>query len=296
MNTIVISSGNKYAFSQIGAIIALENKGILRDVKNFVGSSTGSILAYTLFAAYEWKEIIHSVKKVMRLLTFSIMDFAPKQVIDKCVMFGLVDKRDDKDKFVEVKKCLEDLIQARFSYIPTMLQLHEAIGKNLIICTFDVTTSTVIFIDHISHPEMLIVDALLMSIMSTYSVSNPICYHGHRYCDPTFVCPYPLVCETPIGLTHDNLKNTIGVRVIRKDLDGVDDIFRDRISTGDPDVGNVYDLISSTINRHMKSTEYVPGIEVTIYSSDDFLSKVFDDDEINNLVIRGKKSAEDTLR
>ncbi len=231
---LVLSGGGIKGISFIGAILELDNMGILYDenrklkIKGIAASSAGTILAGLLVIGYTPTEIHNIMKDI---------DF-DKIVDDK---IGYI--RDTVNFFANYGVCKgEYVFELMGKYIEaktgnadyTLLQLYQDTGIKLVITATNLNTKNTVYL----HPENCISEysniPIRMCIRMSMSIPflfEPYSYNNCLFCDGGVLDNYPLHCfdggdpsdlEAKYGDTKPNFK-TLGLKITTHEPDTTKD-------------------------------------------------------------------------
>lgn len=189
---LILSGGGIKGIAHIGAMKALDEKNILKNIKTFVGTSVGGFVA-TLYLIgygpdklYEFIEFL-DVQKMRSL--------KPAQFITK---FGL----DNGEKLMCV---LEKMFLAKNIPINiTFKTLFEITNIKLILTTVCLNDKKTYYLSHLTYPDM----PVLMGLRMTSCVPiwfTPIEYDGKLFVDGGCMDNYP------IDLFVNELDNVVGI-------------------------------------------------------------------------------------
>lgn len=94
---------------------------------------------------------------------------------------------DDNPYIIAVNK----QIKKKYDYIPTLKELYDITGKELVVTGSCITTGESVYISHITHPDMPCTLAVDISSRVPY-IFTPILYDGHLYLDGGLHDHFPL--------------------------------------------------------------------------------------------------------
>ena len=151
---LVLSSGGLKGISQLGALhqLCVTGKLDISKVHTYAGSSIGSIICFLLIIGYEPIEIfqkIYSSEYFIKSERNSLWD-----IINK---YGLMNIKSHFDYF------FMPIIRDKINKIPTLAEIKERYDKNLYITVTNETDMTVEYFSHLTHPDILVTDALMYS-------------------------------------------------------------------------------------------------------------------------------------
>lgn len=201
-SNIVIAGGAVKTLSSIGCIQYLEDVDILKHIKNFLGTSAGSILCLFTVLGYSAKEIIAFVYE-----QFQKDEIVQLDIEEALLMF----ERYGISSGSNLTKFVSDMIKAKLNKTDiTFLELAKATGKNLIVCVANITDEQEEFWSVDSTPHMSVAFAIRTSCSLPF-IFTPMKYKDKYYVDGG------LYNNFPINYFYtDILKDVIGINVISK--------------------------------------------------------------------------------
>ena len=210
-SSIVIAGGALKVISVIGCIKYLEEKAILKNIKNFVGTSAGSLMCLFMVLGYTYDEILEFLDK--NLADDRISKFNPSECLELFSTFGL-----------NSGKNLEELIQ-RVVYKKlkkndiTFIELTKLTGKNLVVCVSNLSKEKSEFfnVDTMSH--LSVVTAIRVSC-SIPLLITPLSINGDLYLDGAMYNNFPINY-----FDQSLLKDLLAINVIYKNYQKIDSVF-----------------------------------------------------------------------
>lgn len=169
-DTLILSGNSTNAIVTLGALQYLTDHGQIKDIKNYIGTSSGAILSLLLLLGYEPLEIlsyicIEKVYKNMDQFNISNMLLLGKSLMN----------------FEPIKTCLEQLIIEKIGYMPTMKSI-EKLGKKIVFTTYNLTDDCREYISSETYPDLPIIHGIHMS--SNFPlVFEPYIYNNKAYLD-----------------------------------------------------------------------------------------------------------------
>jgi predicted acylesterase/phospholipase RssA len=184
---LVFSSGGSRIICHAGALKALEEKGLLRFVREYVGSSAGSIAALALAIGFSVKEFAD------HLITFDFDELQDPNALDMDHILGALETH-GLDDGQTMAAYFSKILEARgFSPRLTFSQLRRLRGVTLRILATDIQEATPFEFSPTRTPDSLIIDGVLASVAIPFYFQprqDPIRGHwladgGILYHDPT---------------------------------------------------------------------------------------------------------------
>ena len=165
IDTLVLSSGGANGVTFFGAANLLKEYGILQNIKHYIGCSAGAITCALLACDIDPKEILE------KTLYFEICDWNNNINPSEGVM-----------KVTKLKNLLCEIIGDR-----TM----KDVDKRLTFSTLNLSQNKTVYIDTETHPDIKIVDAVIMS--SSIPVVFPcVKYNDDLYIDGAITDSFPI--------------------------------------------------------------------------------------------------------
>lgn len=168
--TLVLSGGAVKGFALLGALQYAMDQGALANVKKYVGTSIGAIVAYLLCIGF-------SPVEMMVLL-------CQTQFLNKLAHFDLCNiiQGSGAVSYSVLNDILEKITVQKIGRFVTLKQLEDEYGKVLICCTFNYTKNQEEFLCSADYPDLPCLTALRMST-NLPLVFEPFLYDGSVYLD-----------------------------------------------------------------------------------------------------------------
>jgi predicted acylesterase/phospholipase RssA len=242
-DTICMSGGGLYGFAFIGALEYLNNTNYINinSIKNFVGTSIGSVLSLLLVCGYSPLELGDFI------IDFDFTKINPDISIENVfINYGI--SNGERLEYV-----LKSFIKNKLNIDNiTFKQLFELTNKNLIIIGTNFTKSCEEVFSHNKTPDMSVITAVRISI-SIPIFFTPVLYNNDYYVDGCITNNFPL--------KYCNIDTTIGLYI------GIN---------GDNNVKTIINIImgclnivTNTINvKDISSSENIIKIEYDIKQKD----------------------------
>jgi predicted acylesterase/phospholipase RssA len=186
-DAMVLGGGGARGLCMLGSLTYLRNHGHLRDVKTFVGSSVGAILAAAMALDMDPTEVFRR-----RVLPFTFQRDVNIMNLERS--FGL-DSGKSLDAFIA------EVIPAGVSF----KSLYEARGKRLVVTATNLTTTLPEYFSAATSPDLDLRKALRMSC-SVPVFFNAVVHEGCVYVDGGVSDNYPashaleLGCASVLGV------------------------------------------------------------------------------------------------
>ena len=153
IKNLVLSGGSSKGYTYIGLLRALEEKKIIGDVKNFLGTSVGAIFASLFSMGFSYEELITFCSR-----KFELEDVGLDYLLED---YGLCSGNEIIDFFTEV-------IGKRYNKDITFKELHRKVGNTLYICVSNLNEHKIEYLCHKTTPDMKITDAIRFAITLPY--------------------------------------------------------------------------------------------------------------------------------
>jgi predicted acylesterase/phospholipase RssA len=162
-DTLLLGGGSIKGIMIIGAVQCAYDNYLLKDLKNFIGTSVGSIFCYLLAIGYTPIEIMVYI--------------CTNQLMEKMQHFNLVAMFEGRgaSSFNEIQEQLEKMSIAKIGYLPTLNDLKDKYDKTLVCVTHNLTESRTEYLSWETHPHLPCITAIRMS-------SNlPLIFETYKY-------------------------------------------------------------------------------------------------------------------
>ncbi len=188
-DTLVLAGNSTNAIVTLGALQYLADHGHIKDIKNYIGTSSGGILSLLLLIGYQPLEILTylCIEKVYKkMVQFNISNML---LMGKPLM-----------SFEPIKSCLEQLIVEKVGFMPTMRTV-EKLGdgdKKLVFTTYNLTDDQREYISSETYPDLPVIHGIRMS--STFPlVFEPYVHNEKAYLDGGLVDNFAIEYGERVG-------------------------------------------------------------------------------------------------
>lgn len=189
---LCIGGGGMKGASIIGALDNLFNKGLLKEIEAYIGSSVGGLICFLLNIGYT----IDELKDVLFNIDFSkYLDINFSSIIDK---WGF----DSGDELIRLLVAM--IKQKDMDPKITFLELYNKTNILLVITGSELIKNEALYYNYETSPKMCVIDAIRKTI------SYPIVFHPLRttkeiVVDGALFSPYPIDyfkdVKTKLGIT-----------------------------------------------------------------------------------------------
>ena len=191
IENLVFSGAGVKIYTVIGFIKALDEYDILKNIKSFIGTSSGSLIAALCVLDFKYKDIEDILLKI-NVSNLKSINFFNNYGLDYGKNFSRI------FKIVLQHKVNNENI--------TFKEMYELTQKRLIVTATCVNTMEIEYFDHINTPDMPVITAILMSISIPF-IFNPVIVDKKFYVDGAFIRHYP------IDFFDNEKEKTLGVLV-----------------------------------------------------------------------------------
>jgi len=180
---LVLGSSGFASYAQLGALWFLSYTHLLRNVKTYVGCSVGAIISLLLASGYQPLEVINDDKVLASLIEY-IQGIKPAQLTTLVTQSGLL-------TLDPLKDYLTKKMTTKFGFVPTMKQLYDLRGCELVTVAVNVAKNQTVYLSRDNHPALSVVEAVLLSVNFPLLVQK-YTLEGDPYIDGSFGNPYPV--------------------------------------------------------------------------------------------------------
>lgn len=200
VDVLVAGPGGIKGFLELGALYFLDKYEKLKKTNCYIGVSVGSIICLLYNIGLTPKEIIYFAILNQDIIDIDIsnLDFT-KLLRDLKNNWGL----SSTDK---IKSILSKVIKEKIGYVPTLRQLYERTGKELVIVSFSISEKKTIYFSYKEYPNLSCVEAVSYSILIPFIFFRAV-FNGALMQDGAFGDPYPVL------LKDDGRNNILGLYV-----------------------------------------------------------------------------------
>lgn len=176
---LVLSAGGVKAVSYIGSFKALERLKITPKIKGIVGCSAGSLLALLSIIGYKPEEMLEIVTNI------NIGNYTDDGL-------GSLIKNLGSDNGIKLMNLIYAICKQKYDLKDiTFAKLYESFPIELVMVGSNITESKSIYFSYKETPNMLILDALRISISVPFKFT-PIRYNNNICVDGAIYNPYPI--------------------------------------------------------------------------------------------------------
>lgn len=196
VRTLVLSGGSVKGIAILGSIQCLVDRGLLKDVTIFIGTSVGSIIAFLMILGFSPVEIM--------------VILCQKGFLEKIIqidMSRLFHGERSVASFQGIQEFLEKCSVQKYQRYFTLSQLYEITGKRLVCCTYNYTQRRTEYLSPESHPDLPCITAIRMSAALPF-LFEPFPYMNSVYMDGG------IHDDFPIGQIDTDAGGAFAIRVV----------------------------------------------------------------------------------
>jgi NTE family protein len=179
--TIVLSGGSIRGLALLGCLQYLQDRNILQDIDTFIGTSMGAILSYFISIGYTPSELIRDICQSSWL----------RDLKNKISVYHLITKKGILNYHESMMPYLETFTYKKRTTIPTLLQIYNDYGKELVMCTYNLTERKEYFVSYKTHPDLNCLIALQMTSSLPF-LFEPFFFQDHLYIDGAVLNNFPI--------------------------------------------------------------------------------------------------------
>ena len=194
-DTIVLSGASTKGILILGSLQLLQDQHLINNVSNFIGTSSGSMICYLLCIGYTPIEIL--------------VFMCTNNLLSKMQTFNMVDliQGNGATSFHPIHEAIEKMTIDKIGYLPTIKNIKENFGKNLIIVTHNISEDKTEYISVDNYPDIPCLVAIRMS------ANIPLIFDHYKY-GSSFYIDGGISDNFPI-----QIGDKIGKRIIGLNLD-----------------------------------------------------------------------------
>jgi predicted acylesterase/phospholipase RssA len=179
---LVISGGNVSLATLVGSVLALEKKGILKEIKQYSASGNGCVISVLLCLGYSPLDIQELLSKQKESLFFDSRSS------------GDGDNRNQgTQQFVELRCFFSNIFIEKLTVLPTFHQLYLNTAKKLHLTAYNLSTRQLCYFSTDKTPDMSVLTAIILTL-GVYSFDSNLSYEGDLYIDAATSNPTPVSC------------------------------------------------------------------------------------------------------
>lgn len=178
-DTLILSGGSTKGFGIVGSLQYLHDNGMLSQIKKFIGTSIGAIIAYLVCIGYNPIEIM--------------IVSCQKQIFEKMTNIDIMNVMQGSGaiSFHIFQEMLEKLTIEKVKKFITLSDLHKKYNKELVCCTYNLTLHKSEYISYKTHPDLNCITALRMSANIPFLFETFV-YDDYKYLDGGIADNFPI--------------------------------------------------------------------------------------------------------
>jgi predicted acylesterase/phospholipase RssA len=188
-DTLTLAGGSTKGIMILGALQYASDNYLLKDIKNYIGTSAGAMIGYLLAIGYTPIEMMIYI--------------CCNQLLEKMLHFNIVAMINGQgaSSFNHIQENLEKMTIQKIGFFPTLKDLKDKFGKTLICTTYNLTKNIVEYLSYENYPNLPCLTAVRMS-------SNlPLIFENYKYGDSLYT-DGGIADNFPIQIA-DNIGNKI---------------------------------------------------------------------------------------
>lgn len=191
-NAIVLSGGGLRGLAHLGVLHGLVTQGVkLSDIEVLAGTSVGFIICTMISMGVEPMELFDHIYTLEQF--FSLGDINHISAMFSSLSLISIET---------VKFRLKELIKIKWKdEPPTLKQLYDSSHQTLIGVTINANTGEIVYMSHVSHPNLSCLDAMAMSCALPWAFS-PLYIDGVEYVDGGLLDNFPVAYVETIFPRH----------------------------------------------------------------------------------------------
>lgn len=200
---LVLSGGSVKGVAYIGCIKLLEEKGIISQFKNLIGSSIGAIVCLMICIGLTSAEINSFMQRIFKEYQTTSPNI--DNIINIFNSMGL-------DDGSIITKAVVDMLHTKYNLFDiTFMELAKRCGKNLVVCGTNLSNATTTYFNVDTHPNMSVIKAIRISISIPF-IFTPVVYENAIYADAALFNNFPIdyfdgcLPQNTLGFVIDSVK------------------------------------------------------------------------------------------
>lgn len=273
--SLVISGGAVKVIATLGCLKYFEEKHLMKNIKNFVGTSAGAVMCFFIVLGYSSFEILEFMKEVVKDEAFS-------KVLHVDEILAMTSTLGISDGTILIKLFQKILYKKTKNLDITFLDLAKKYGKNLVVTVSNITHEQEEYLNVDTTPDLSVIDALRMTC-SIPILFTPVKWNGCVYVDGALYNNFPMSYFIKRGKVFADI---IGINIQNVNYQNITDIFSYitfLLNTTMTHVNNLQiknmfldEKKNNIITIRMKDTPWIAQGKLCISLTDDELHEVMD--------------------
>jgi len=244
--SLVISGGAVKVIATLGCLKFFEEKQLLRNIKNFVGTSAGAVICFFIILGYSSVEILDFMKDIFN-------DDSLSRVLHVDDIFAMTSTLGISDGKALIKLFQKILYQKTKHLDITFLDLAKKFGKNLVVSVSNITHEQEEFLNVDTTPDMSVIDALRMTC-SIPLLFTPVKWNGCMYVDGALYNNFPMSYFIKQGHVFADI---IGINIQSVNYQNITDIMSYISFLLNTTMHHMNDLQIKTMHLHEKQNNII---------------------------------------
>lgn len=168
-DTLVLSGGAIKGLCILGALHCCDNRGLLKNIKTYIGTSIGSVICFLICIGYSPLEVIIYI--------------CVRGILKRKWMLDIFQMMNGKGalQYGDFNEILEQMIIHKIGILPTLGAIKKIFDREIIISTYNYTQRRKEYISSSSHPDIPCLTAIRMSC------NIPLLFSRYFYTDCEFI-------------------------------------------------------------------------------------------------------------
>jgi patatin-like phospholipase/acyl hydrolase len=301
---LVIEGAAMRGYAYCGALLSLEEMGILSNMKRFAGTSVGAFFACCLAVGMSAKDLKSKLDRDLHPNDLIPYYCTPSLIYNLWKHYGMY-------SIDPLEKLLIKLIAPYVNKDITFQQLYEKTGKELVVVTCNLNKRIPVYLHRHSFPHLRIVDGVMMSV-SIPLFFRPRLYDilgtPDYYVDGGIVNNYPIWIFNDLEKLKENRieeiddmcvsKKTLGLKIL-----GSKEAHTPQVFVGRDIFKNVFQIVKDVINTLLLQLErsqinpcYLKQTIAIKTEGPDFVDMELSDDKKELLTHLGKAAVKEYFK
>lgn len=181
--TIILSGGASRGFYQLGCLYKHQDQ--IQNVSRYIGCSVGGMICLMLVCGCDIPHIMRDslVANVEFRNVWTSMSMR-QNIMSAVTSYGIM----EVNPYIRI---IETILVHKYGILPTLKELYELTGKELILVGSCLTTHNVVYISHNTYPDMPA--SVAIDITTRVPIFfTPILYGGHLFVDGGLCEHFPI--------------------------------------------------------------------------------------------------------
>jgi predicted acylesterase/phospholipase RssA len=183
-NTLILSGGSVNGIIILGALQYMYDKEQLHHIKNYYGTSVGSVIAYLLILGYNPTQIL--------------LNIISQKLVDNFKKINIINLTNGNGGFdwTSIDEFLLEMTLSKCEQPLTFEDIWKMYGVNFVCCTYNISQREVEYFSYKTHPKLLCTSAIRMSC------NLPLFFPRYRYNNDYYV-DGGIIDNFPISLAQE---------------------------------------------------------------------------------------------